>query len=751
MTAKVELHNGTPTLILDGQPAFDGLMWGSAPTIDKYPLKECARYYGEAGIHLYAFDIGSQGSPAEWCGPRAGLAGDFNFSSFRDRLQQVIDADPEARFHLRVHLEMPAWWQTLHPEECELLSDGRQACQSFASKLWRAQAKEFLIALVAHVREVGLFERVIAYQVGAGHTGEWVKGEGSMASVCGDYSRPMQEHFREWLRKTYQGDTRRLQTAWAMPGITFDTAEAPPAEKQLHTSQPCFRDPQREQWVIDYYRCLAELCGGLVIDFCTTVKEATQGQALAGAFFGYLMELAWNAGFFGEGLESPYSTYQRSGHLGLRQVLHSPMVDFLVSPYSYGFRGIGGEGPSMLPSESVRLHGKLYIFEEDSRTHLTWHDHPNYGKTNTLADSIAVLKRNFAYVLTHGQGIWWLAGGGPTTPHIELSQQPAFRPLLKRFQELGTFALQLDRNPQAEIAVLLDDESFFYESVLNELDLPLIFQQRLWGLPRLGAPCDTYLLQDLIESRLPPYKLYIFLNAFQLDESRRVALKREIQRDGRTAVWIYAPGYIQENLSLKNMTDLTGFSFGMSETPWGPLMHILDFQHPITRALSQDLFWGTNSRLGPVFHLADFGATILGQVVYSQGRCVPGFGVKTFADWTSIYIAAPNIPAPVLRGIAHFAGVHLYNDQGDILYATPQLLGVHTTAGGERTFRLPTSVEIIYDLFEQKVIAQQADHFQTTLAPACTVLYYTGLAALLQTALHNNTRSTDQIRTKTDH
>ena len=51
------------------------------------------------------------------------------------------------------------------------------------------------------------------------------------------------------------------------------------------------------------------------------------------------------------------SYYERSGHLGLAQVLASPHVDFLVSPYSYGFRGIGGDGPSMLPSESLRLHG----------------------------------------------------------------------------------------------------------------------------------------------------------------------------------------------------------------------------------------------------------------------------------------------------------------------------------------------------------------------------------------------------------
>jgi hypothetical protein len=732
MTAQIRVHNGTPTFFLDGKPTFYGLMWGSPPAPDRYPLAECARYYGEAGIHLFTFDMGTYGRPPDWCGPADGRSEPYDFSTLEARFGRLLAADPQARFHLRIHLEMPAWWQALYPDECELTSDGRRMAQSFASVVWRNQAKEYLRALIAHLQAIGLAERVIAYQTGAGGTGEWVKAS-AMAAFCGDYSRPMQEHFRAWLRQTYKDDVVALRAAWADPYATFEAAEVPPASAQLSTTAFTFRNPAREQRVIDYYRCLADLCGDLVVDFCRTVKEATGGQALAGAFFGYLMELAWNSGFFAEGSDSEYSSYQRSGHLGLRRILESPYVDFLVSPYSYGFRGIGGEGPSMLPSESVRLHGKLYIFEEDSRTHLTRHDHPNYGKVDTLAESVAVLQRNFAYVLTHGHGIWWLAGGDPTTPHIELAQQPAFRPLLRRFQELGAFALQLDRAPSAEVAVLVDDESFFYESLRNELDLPLIFQQRLWGLPRMGAPFDTYLLQDLIEGRVRPYKLYIFLNPFHLDPARREALKRQVCRDGRVAVWLYAAGYIQHDLSLANMADLTGFRFEMGEHPWGPLMHITNFEHPITQGLPQDLFWGTNSRLGPLFHLDDPDAVILGNVVYSQGRCRPGFGVKVFPGWTSVYCAAPNLPAPVLRGLARFAEVHLYSDAGDVLYATPHLLAVHTAGGGERTFRLPKQVEVVYDLFAERVVARDTDHFEVILPKASTALFYTGDAGLLET------------------
>ena len=726
MSARIERYNGTPTLFVNDQPVFATYLWGKPPTAEGFELAECARQYAKAGIHFYAFDLGSRGIVREWCGPGPGHEGHFDFSTVEARLKHVLAIDPQAHFHLRIHLEMDSWWQDLYPDQCEWSAAGERQHQSFASPLWREQAKDFMRAYVTHLKSIGLFDRVIAYQALVGSAGEWVKGETAMSARCGDYSAPMQHHFRAWLRQRYANDVATLQTAWATPNVTFDTAEVPPAAAQLSTTHHTFRDPTREQAVIDYYRCLADLCASLVNDFGRAVKEATNDQALFGVFFGYLLELAWNASFFGGGDASEFSSYQRSGHLALGQILRSPYVDFIASPYSYGFRGIGGAGDPMPPTESLCLHNKLYIFEDDTRTYLAPPD-AGYGRVNNLAESESVLKRNLANVLSRGLAIWW--SGSPN--NIAPDAEPAFGSLLREFQDLGTWALNLNRTPASQITVLLDDESFYYESLHNDLDVPLIFQQRLWGLARIGAPVDYYLLQDFLEGRLPPYKLYIFLNTFRLDDNRRAALDRELKRDGRVALWIYAPGYIKDEPDIANMTDLTGFRFSKGEHVWGPMAHILDFDHPITRALPQDLSWGTNNRLGPIFHLEDPEARVLGQVVYSQGRCNPGFGIKTMPGWTSIYSAAPNIPAPVLRGIARFAGVHLYNDQGDVLYATPQLLGIHTVAGGERTFDLPRKVEIVYDLFEHHVVAQDTAQFQVTLSPKSSALYYTGDANLL--------------------
>jgi hypothetical protein len=723
LVTQVRLHHGTPTLFINGQPAFAGISWVSAPEKDRWDFAEQAKRNAAAGIHIYAFDVGKG---REWIGSGTDPSHPFDFSTVEARFGRILEADPRALFHLRISLECGHndWWEQAYPEECEITSEGKRNGQSFASRVWRDQAKEFLRAYADEFERLGVADHIFAFQVGAGHTGEWVKGESSMYAPCADYSEPMRRYFRAWLRLKYQDNVSALEEAWADPKVTLANAEVPSAEAQLEAKRYTFREPRKEQNVIDYYECLAELCADRLIDFCRAIKEATGNMKLAGAFYGYLMELAWNGGFFRERPDSDYSTYQRSGHLGLAKVLRSPYVDFLVSPYSYGFRGIGGDGPSMLPTASVGLHGKLCLIEDDTRTHVDRED-THYGRASTLSESVAILRRNFAQVAGRGQGIWWASW------KVDTMREPEFLPLLKAFERLGTFALALDRTAWSEIGLFIDDESFFYESDRNYLDVPLVFQQRLWGMSRLGAPHDVYLLQDLIEGKCPHHKLRIFLNCFRLDEARRAALKEALWSNKGVALWIYAPGLIKDDLSCENMQDLTGFRFGMGEQPWGPLVHITHFGHPITQGLTQDLFWGTNSKLSPLFHVDDPEAEVLGQVVYSQGDCKPGFAVKVFPGWTSIYSAAPNLPASVLRGIARFAGVHIYSEAGDVLYASRQLLGVHTVSGGRRLFRLRGSVDIVYDLFETKPVARNTALFEADLPPASTSLFFTGEAEII--------------------
>jgi hypothetical protein len=751
MKAHIHLHNGTPTLFLDGKPTFANIhLLGTVLPAGLSATQESIRAFAKNGIHIYSIDAVS----SEWRGPVPGVPSHFDFRETAPRLQQVLDADPDALFLLRMGFEtryLPGnWWNNLYPDEVEVLSDGQRISASYASQVWREQVQELLRAYIDHLRQVGLYDRVLAYQVAVGTCGEWIKDWSSMGSLCGDYSAPMLRAFRAWLKGRYGSDSA-LQRAWGRADARIATAEVPTCEEQMNSHRWLFRDPRQERNVADFYACYAETAADAMISLCRAVKEATAGEKLAGAFFGYIMELSWNNCFFNDNFmdreASEVSTVQRSGHLGLAKALRSPDVDFFVSPYGYAFRGVGGDCLPMQPTESLRHHGKLYLLEEDTLMH---NNFDPGGRMHPVEHSIAIYQRNFAQVVTHGIGVTWLENDiFVESPKV----LPEARECYRRFQELGTWMLHLDRRLQAETAVFLDDESFFYESNHNNIDLPLIWQQRVIALNRFGASHDVYLLNDLLEGGLPVYKLYVFLNPFHLDARRRRLLKDILETHGATALWLYAPGYQNvdavgeaagDSASTEWMSDLTGFRFGQGGSYWAPFMHLTDFNHPITRGIPQDLFWGTTRSLAPIFHLEDPDAAhhnpdaaILGEVVYGLGRCKPGLGVKQInsgngRSWNSIYVATPNLPPQLLRGIARFAGVHLYSEDGDVLYATRELLGVHTVAGGKRTFRLPRKVEVVYDLFAGQEIARDAQAFEVELAPASTRLFYTGEAGLLK-------------------
>lgn len=749
----IRQQNGKPAHILDGKDVYAGHMWTSLGTED-LPNSSSVKGFAEAGIHNYAFDIG----PEVWCGPGDGRntgqipQDHFDFSGFEERLQRIIDMDPKAHFHFRVYLEKVGaenWWVKMYPDQLEVtelteepgyessetVTTGIQPSVSFASVVWQSHAKTFLRTLVGHMKEIEMDERVVAYQIGYGYCQETFKWS-AVGPYIGDFSEPMQDYFRKWLREYYNNDVKAMKEAWADPGIEFETATVPSMKQQLNTGHGTFRDVSKEQDVIDYYRCYADLDSDVFIEFCKVVKEENGEAALTGGFYGYIYDRTDSESFWHWGTESHLSGLQRSGHLGLKKVLNSPYIDFLVSPYSYFFRSIGGECAAMMPTESLRLHNKMYILEDDTRTYLN-PDDPTCGRTYTKEASTAVLQRNFAQSLIRRWGTWWLGAEG----HI---QGEIFTPLLTQFRQLGQWALQFDAMPSSEIAVLIDEESMLYGSIQNELYQSLTTNQRVWGMPHIGAPADYYLLDDFIEGRVPPAKLYIFLNAFALDQERRDKLSEELHRDGRTALWIYAPGYIKDDLSIDNMTELTGFKFVMNNYTWepksmnkvfawGPRMHITNFAHPITQDLTEDLYWGTTKPIGPLFYLEDNDAEDLGEIVLSVGICKPGFGLKTFDNWNSIFVSTPDIPAPVLRGIARYAGVHLYNEEGDVLSASSEFIAVHTKGGGERTLKLPQKAEVVYDLYNSKKIADNVSEFTVTLPPKSTTLYYFGDREALET------------------
>jgi hypothetical protein len=209
-------------------------------------------------------------------------------------------------------------------------------------------------------------------------------------------------------------------------------------------------------------------------------------------------------------------------------------------------------------------------------------------------------------------------------------------------------------------------------------------------------------------------------------------------------LWLHAAGIVNHDVSVDNMTDLTGIKFLLRETPWEHIVAINNWDHPVTRDLPRDLVYGTDRMCGPVLLVWDDRATELGLGIYNNGVNDTAFAIKEFGkgargkgrarrgkgDWASVYSGAPNLPGNLLRNLARYAGCHIYCDSGDQVHADRQFVGIHTAPGGSVTIRLPRRSPV-WDVFARRKLGDGLREIEVDLPPSSTTLYHLGDRDLL--------------------
>jgi len=73
--------------------------------------------------------------------------------------------------------------------------------------------------------------------------------------------------------------------------------------------------------------------------------------------------------------------------------------------------------------------------------------------------------------------------------------------------------------------------------------------------------------------------------------------------------------------------------------------------------------------------------------------------------------------------LAISAGVHIYSETEEPLYANSHLISLHTKVGGKRKFKLRKKYKRIIELFSSKVVAEDTSEFEDNLNAPSTVLY----------------------------
>jgi hypothetical protein len=179
---------------------------------------------------------------------------------------------------------------------------------------------------------------------------------------------------------------------------------------------------------------------------------------------------------------------------------------------------------------------------------------------------------------------------------------------------------------------------------------------------------------------------YLFLNTFRITDAQRAFIEKRLKQNNKVLVFIYAPGYTDEHtLSANRVSEITGFNIDMLEKETPLRVTTGRGSNPITKYLGNTVSYGSFSPIGPVFIPKN------GESIGSfEGIAGSGLVMAKHPGWTSIYSAAPVLPAALLRGIAEYAGITVANpEEGDITFAGDRITAIHTLYAGNRTIAFP--------------------------------------------------------------
>jgi hypothetical protein len=557
--------------------------------------------------------------------------GKYDFASLDKQYDDVLAVNSNAAFICMIDLNTPVWLQRQlslqgHSAECESFTMLSCAC---ANPAWRKATGEYLDAVVTHM-EGRYGDRVKAYLLACGQTDEWMDYSRGVAG------RTKTRAWRAWLEKHGKD---------GIPVPSLERIDRASFENLL-------RDPATERDVIDYARFTGDTVVDAVLGFTAHTRALIPKQRQIGMFFGYILELT-------------HARLVWAGHLEYERLYASPDIDFFISPGTYGDRPMGGGSGFMVPNGTRVLNNKGFLHEIDHRT-------PTYNCAldefvsigwmvpwKDQAETDAGLKREFALAIINQTSLWCfdMWGGVFKTPET--------MKVVAQSKQLWDAHAALPLMTRAEVALVVDPQSARLVNDQNPL-VAQIYQGTRNKLNRLGAPFEVYSLNDLSQIDLGPFKMVVFPGLFELTPEKADLLKQRVLKNGRTAVFAYAPGLSDgKTLDPARVKELTGTAFK-----------------------------------------------------------TPGVSTVKQPGWTAVYAGSYEALTPqALRQAAQGAGVTIYCEDAVPVYANERLVAIHMAQGGEKTITLPRACREVKELYTGRTLPVADRCFTYTFKSPDTALF----------------------------
>ncbi len=501
---------------------------------------------------------------------------EFDFSALDKGMRRLLGGDFKEELYiiLRINVNMPRWWREKYRDELIQYNDGKCLMQSVWSKQWRRDAVRFLDALKAHIDASGYSRQIIAWQIAAMNTEEWMHPIRRFYELQQD--KPWLEAYKAFAKRKY-GNIEALNTAWKTDFKDFESITAPTAEQMLE-KRNVGKKAKYYTRVIDYYKTLNDGYAEATVYFTRYVKKIFDGDMLCGAFYGYI------------GASSDIQ-----GHCSVSRLLSEPSIDFFASPFAYvNARGMGVDWIYHSPIASADRMGKIWFLEADVRTSLTRHlqdtrpelfpedetyfDAPVFFGPDTVEQSKNNILRSFSKFFISGHAYWWFDMWGGWYKNDE------YMGLIKSLYDIYNVKMQAEVKSTTEIAVVMDENAAYCSS--GGVYSKGVYNQ-LIELGYLGAPYDNLLLDDVRPEDFKKYKLFIFTCPDTESEKYKM-LKSQIQAVGRKVLVTGLGEGVVQQFSRSDLAD-SAKSVGVRLYSFGNIVYANEKYIAVTAASSGEV------------------------------------------------------------------------------------------------------------------------------------------------------------------
>ena len=406
--------------------------------------------------------------------------------------------------------------------------------QSSATMQWRKDVCRFLDNLKIHIENSPYSKNIIAWQIAAMSTEEWIHPREQFYELKADI--PWLNYHRKYCATKYKS-IDDLNNVYKTEYKSFDELDLPTCE-EMAEKRDFGKKAKSYIKVRDAYESLNDSYADTITFYSRYVKKIFNGDIFCGAFYGYVGEF-----------------YDTMAHCATDRLFNEESIDFFAAPFAYvDGRAMGVDWVYRCPVHTADRCGKLFFMEADVRTHLTKHLHdtrpdmldrnlpyfnlPVFFGPKTEKQSMNNILRIFSKILISQHPFWWFDMWGGWY------KSEAYMKLHTRLFEIYLEKIKKPVKNNTQIALILDENSA-YETA-NNIQIQSVFEQII-ELSNVGATFDLLLLNEITDADIKDYKLFVFTNPV-VESFEYKTLKNKINNAGK---YMIVSGESDDSIAVK--------------------------------------------------------------------------------------------------------------------------------------------------------------------------------------------------------